>query len=102
MIKNKITNNIISGNYDGIHLYHSDRNTISNNDVLNNGRTGILLENSNANIITDNKEKCAGCNGKVLYGDVVDHILTYCKNEQASLVIIGTHGRKGLEKIMLG
>jgi|LGVF01.1.fsa_nt_gb nucleotide-binding universal stress UspA family protein len=54
------------------------------------------------NIITDNKEKCAGCNGKVLYGDVVDHILTYCKNEQASLVIIGTHGRKGLEKIMLG
>lgn len=54
------------------------------------------------NIITDNKDKCAGCSGTVSYGDTVDHILAHCKKEQASMVIIGTHGRKGLEKIMLG
>lgn len=52
--KNKITNNLISSNYDGIHLSHSNGNAISNNDILNNGRTGILLENSNANTINDN------------------------------------------------
>ncbi len=55
-----------------------------------------------ANIIIDNKDKCGGCSGKVAYGDVVDHILAYTKEQQGSLVIIGTHGRKGLEKIILG
>ena len=52
--KNKITDNIISGNYDGIYLYHSDENTISNNDILNNARAGIGLENSNDNTISCN------------------------------------------------
>ncbi len=54
------------------------------------------------NIITENTGKCAGCSGKVSYGDTVDHILAYCKEVQASMIIIGTHGKKGLEKILLG
>ena len=52
--------------------------------------------------VADNKDKCAGCNGKVVMGDIVDHIVAYCKEENASMIIIGTHGRKGLEKIMVG
>lgn len=54
------------------------------------------------NLVTDNKDKCAGCSGKVSYGDSVDQILAYVQEEGASMVIIGTHGRKGLEKIWLG
>ncbi|MBM9514487.1 universal stress protein [Desulfogranum marinum] len=54
------------------------------------------------NLVTDNKAQCAGCSGKVSYGDAVDQILAYVEAEKASMIIIGTHGRKGLEKIMLG
>ena len=35
-------------------------------------------------------------------GDVVEEILAYAKKCQADLIILGTHGRKGLEKIMFG
>jgi nucleotide-binding universal stress UspA family protein len=54
------------------------------------------------NLVTDNKAKCAGCSGKVVKGDVVDEIIAEAKEENADLIIIGTHGSKGIEKIILG
>lgn len=47
-------------------------------------------------------EDYAGSVGKVETGDVVDDILAYTNEVNADLVIIGTHGAKGLEKILLG
>lgn len=38
----------------------------------------------------------------VINGDTVEEILDFAKNEQASLIIIGTHGSKGIEKLLLG
>ncbi len=38
----------------------------------------------------------------VVVGDVVDEIINYIENNGIDLVIIGTHGRKGLEKVMFG
>ena len=32
----------------------------------------------------------------------MDSIVAYAKEKEADLIIIGTHGRKGIEKIMLG
>ncbi|MFT5702444.1 MAG: nucleotide-binding universal stress UspA family protein [Desulforhopalus sp.] len=55
-----------------------------------------------ANIITDNKEKCVGCTGEVVRGDPVDKIIECAKEKDSDLIIISTHGAKGLEKIMLG
>lgn len=55
-----------------------------------------------ADLVADNEGKCGGCSGEVRYGDVVDHILDFAEEAKGSLVIIGTHGRKGLEKVMLG
>jgi len=55
-----------------------------------------------ANIVSDNKSKCPKIFGKILNGDVVDEIVGYAKEEGADLIIIGTHGAKGLEKILLG
>jgi len=45
---------------------------------------------------------CAGCVGVTLRGDVADAIVDYVRNEKADLVIIGTHGYKGIQKIVMG
>jgi len=39
---------------------------------------------------------------KVVSGDPADRIIEYIASEDIDLVIMGTHGRKGLEKILLG
>ncbi|MCJ7614973.1 MAG: universal stress protein [Desulfobacterales bacterium] len=38
----------------------------------------------------------------VLSGDIADEILNYIKSEGFDMVIMGTHGRKGLEKAFFG
>ena len=40
--------------------------------------------------------------GKVLSGDVAEEILTYAAKKKVQLIIMGTHGYKGLERIMFG
>ena len=39
---------------------------------------------------------------KVILGDAAEEILNYVRSEGVDLVIMGTHGRKGLEKIVFG
>ncbi len=39
---------------------------------------------------------------KVLMGDVAEQIVDYATEIKADLIIMGTHGYKGLEKIMFG
>ncbi len=39
---------------------------------------------------------------KVVMGDVVEEILKEVDNIGAEMIVIGTHGRKGLEKIVFG
>jgi nucleotide-binding universal stress UspA family protein len=55
-----------------------------------------------SNIVNDNKEKCSKVSGRILSGDVVDEIVKFAEEEGADLIILGTHGAKGLEKILLG
>lgn len=38
----------------------------------------------------------------VLAGDVVEEILAYAANNKFDLIVMGTHGYKGLEKILFG
>ncbi len=38
----------------------------------------------------------------VLMGDVAEQIIEYAASEKGNLIVIGTHGYKGLEKIMFG
>ncbi len=35
-------------------------------------------------------------------GDIVDTIIKYVEDNDIDMIIIGTHGRKGLEKVMFG
>lgn len=55
-----------------------------------------------ANLIKDNKTKYENLSGIVYKGEIVETIVKFAKEEQAGMVIIGTHGAKGLEKILLG
>lgn len=55
-----------------------------------------------ANLINDNEGKGRRCSGKVVSGDIVDEIVAYAGDEGVDLIIIGTHGARGLEKILLG
>jgi len=40
--------------------------------------------------------------GKVLVGDVAEQIVTFSGEQKGGLIAMGTHGYKGLEKIMFG
>ena len=39
---------------------------------------------------------------RIMIGDIAEEILNYIKSEGIDLVIIGTHGRKGMDRIILG
>lgn len=55
-----------------------------------------------ANLLKDNSERCPNCTGEVVFGDPVDKIIETAQEKQADLIIISTHGARGLEKILLG
>lgn len=55
-----------------------------------------------ANLIADNKAKYENISGIVYKGEIVDTIVKFAAEENAGMLIIGTHGAKGLEKILLG
>ena len=43
-----------------------------------------------------------GVESKVLAGDVAEEIIEYASAENIHLIVMGTHGYKGLERIMFG
>lgn len=53
-------------------------------------------------LIAANKAACPGCSGTVLAGDAADAIVDYVRDKVDDLIIMGTHGAKGIEKVMLG
>jgi nucleotide-binding universal stress UspA family protein len=53
-------------------------------------------------LIEDNKEGYPNISGMIRQGEAVESIVKYAEEEQAGLLIIGTHGSKGLERILLG
>jgi len=59
-------------------------------------------EKKMAQLVANCTEKCPGCTGKVGKGDVVREIIAHAEQEKADLIIIGTHGAKGLDQILLG
>lgn len=55
-----------------------------------------------SDFLKDNKGRCSGCTGVVTVGDPVDTITEFARAKDSDLIIISTHGAKGLEKILLG
>ena len=58
------------------------------------------MEKKMANFVEDHKDLCGSSDTKVVIGDTVDTILSDA--EKCDLIVIGTHGYRGLEKILMG
>ncbi len=48
------------------------------------------------------RKEYTNCEGTVVNGDIVDEITRFAKEQNINLILIGTHGAKGLERIILG
>jgi len=55
-----------------------------------------------SNLLEANRERCKECTGEVVIGDPVEMIVDYADKQDADMIIMCTHGSKGIEKIMLG
>ncbi len=55
-----------------------------------------------ANFIEDNLGQVDACDSYVGMGDVVEEIIKYADTIKAGMIVMGTHGYKGLERILFG
>ena len=62
----------------------------------------FAAEERMSNLVHDTKEKCPDCSGQTVTGEPVEKIVGLAEALDADLIIISTHGAKGLEKILLG
>jgi len=60
-------------------------------------------EKSLAGFIEENRESITEVfSSKVITGNVAESIIAYSADENIDLIVIGTHGRKGFERLLLG
>ena len=52
--------------------------------------------------LEDNMDPSVAFESQVLQGDIVEKINTFAESEGADMIIMGTHGYKGLEKVLFG
>jgi len=62
---------------------------------------GLAQKKMNA-LVEKSKGACPGCAGQVLRGEAADAIVDYVNALEDALVVMGTHGAKGIEKVLLG
>ena len=53
-------------------------------------------------ICEEQLQGCPSFQKKILYGDPAQEILKAIESEEIDLVVMGTHGRKGLENVLFG
>ncbi len=59
-------------------------------------------EKSMKRLVADQFEDLGEVETHIAVGDIVDTIIDYVSSNDIDMIIIGTHGRKGLEKVMFG
>lgn len=62
----------------------------------------VRAEQFMANLIDDNKARLADISGEVMVGEVVETLVECASQEDFDMIIVGTHGTKGLEKVLMG
>ena len=59
-------------------------------------------ESKMTKFLTENLKPGMPCESKILQGDVAEKLLEFAGENDISLIIMGTHGYKGLEKVLFG
>ncbi len=59
-------------------------------------------EKSMRRLVAEQLEDLGDVETKIEVGDIVDTIIGFVNDNDIDMIIIGTHGRKGLEKVMFG
>ena len=55
-----------------------------------------------ASLLKEHAKRKRGVRGEVVVGDAASEIIGYARLEKADMIIIGTHGVKGLDKVLIG
>lgn len=88
------------------HVISEDSDWFDKDDALN--PANALLPRQKERLAEYIKDNCADFFGKVKIREVVEvgvpykEILRMAENENADLIVMSTHGRTGLEQVMLG
>ena len=53
-------------------------------------------------VVTTGGTLISAVSSKVLSGDVGEEVVKYAEQKKVQLIVMGTHGYKGLERIMFG
>ena len=91
-----------------VHVVENFAQAVSQIEVITPSFTEITEEifghakRKMAELVEQSKASCAGCSGQVLRGDATDGIVDYAGEVKSGLIIIGTHGARGIEKVLLG
>jgi nucleotide-binding universal stress UspA family protein len=59
-------------------------------------------ENKMERFLYENLDESLRHESKVLYGEITEQLTSLAKSEGIDMIVIGTHGFKGLEKILFG
>lgn len=81
-------------------VYYSD--FIPTNYSMDREETFMHAQQKMNSLVEDGKKKWMQCSGQVGRGDVVESILEYSQDKGSDLIVMGTHGARGIEKILLG
>ncbi|MBU4262103.1 MAG: universal stress protein [Proteobacteria bacterium] len=52
--------------------------------------------------LAESLEPAVVCKGVVMAGDIAETIRNYAREQKVDLIVMGTHGYKGLEKVLFG
>jgi len=83
-----------------VHYAYSEYNPITFSDIEKELRG--LADKKMAALLEKIKAACPDCAGEILAGNVADSIVGYAADKDAGLIIMGTHGAQGIEKVFLG
>ena len=53
-------------------------------------------------LVADHQDRKNKVSGEVVFGEAGDEIINLAKKENADMIIIGTHGVKGFERLLMG
>jgi len=73
-------------------------------DILSSYEKELLNGSKKAldKFVEDNLADVDNLQKEIVVGDIVDEILDYAQKNYVDMIILGTNGKKGLEKIMFG